>query len=551
MFIRLTIKMITHPKKRRRKAYSVSYQIGFSYASLYLFKKVLGQSFYKKKLTKLHEKNAKRTKDAILELNGLFIKVGQLISIMSNIVPEAYGSVLESLQDNTPSSDFKSTKQIIEKELGDSLSNLFESFEESPLASASIGQVHKAVLKTGEHVAVKIQHPDIEKLAKVDLGIIEKLIDLVSRFFKINGMDHVYNQVKQMIYEELDYTQEALSMQTIKTNCVDIEGIIIPDVHTAYSSRKILTTTFCDGVKITNIEQLKQWNLDENVIAEKLVHTYCEMLLNHGIYHADPHPGNILVNEKGEIIILDFGAVGHLSEEMRENIPLFIRAIISKDQEKVLDALKKMGFITTGRKEEKTAEKIIKVLTEFLESGVNLKEFNLDDLKDSNISDLRKNLSIKELTSTLQVPKDWVLLERTLMLLDGVATKIAPEYKLLDTIKPYLKKLVLKNGGLRKIIFDVVKKQITTLVSLPKKANDFLTKANKGELQIEVKNYDKNTRKLYAVGQQIIYGIIFITGLVMALKSKHYNEPFYENLFLTLSGLFAFLFLRSIWKNKK
>ena len=543
--------MIIDPKKRRRKAYSVSYRIGWSYTRLFLLKKVLGQSFYKKRITKLHTKNAARAKGAILELNGLFIKVGQLISIMSNIVPDAYGSVLESLQDNTPSSDFEATKQSIEIELGDTLSNLFESFEESPLASASIGQVHKAVLKTGEKVAVKIQHPDIEKLAKIDLEIIEKLIGLVSRFFKINGMDHVYNQVKQMIYEELDYTQEAQSMQIIKENCKDIEGIIIPDVHTAYCSGKILTTTFCEGVKITNSEQLKDWQLNENTIAERLVNTYCEMLLNHGVYHADPHPGNLLVNKKGEIIILDFGAVGHLSEEMRENIPLFIRAIISKDQEKVLDALKKIGFIAKGREAEKTAEKIIKALSEFLESGVNLKEFNLDDLKDSNISDLRKNLSIKELTATIQVPKDWVLLERTLMLLDGVSSKIAPDYKPLDTIKPYLKKLVLKNGGLRKIIFDVVKKQITTLISLPKKANDFLTKANKGELQIEVKNYDKNTSKLYAVGQQITFGIIFMISLVMAFESKQYQEIRYEKLFLGLSILFAFLFLRSIWKNRK
>lgn len=543
--------MITNPKKRRQKAYSVSYRIGWSYLRLILLKKIFGERFYTKRIDTLHQKNAKRAKKAILELNGLFIKVGQLISIMSNIVPEAYGSILESLQDNTPSSPFKVTKQNIEKELGDTLTNLFSSFDENPLASASIGQVHKATLKSGEQVAVKIQHPNIETLAKVDLGIIEKLIKLVSRFFKINGIDHVYEQVKQMIYEELDYSQEAQSIITIKNNCIEIEGVIIPEVFTAYSSQKILTTSFCEGVKITNTNQIKDWELDENKIGEKLVFAYCEMLLNHGIYHADPHPGNLLVNKDGDIIILDFGAIGYLSDDMRENIPNFVRAIVSKDQDKVLEALKKMGFIANGKEAEKTAEKIIKALTEFLEGGVNIRELSIDDINDSSIADLRKNLSIKELTSTIQVPKDWILLERTIMLLDGVTAKLAPEYNPMDTIKPYLKKLVLKNGGLQKIIFDVLKKQITTLVSLPKKANDFLTKANKGELQIEVKNYDKNTNKLYAGKQQLVFGFIFMMALVMAYSSAVYHQYFYEKLFTVLGGVFGILLFFSIIRNRK
>lgn len=210
-----------------------------------------------------------------------------------------------------------------------------------------------------------------------------------------------------------------------------------------------------------------------------------------------------------------------------------------------------MVIFTPSQKEvEKTAEKIIKALTEFLEGGVNIRELSIDDINDSSIADLRKNLSIKELTSTIQVPKDWILLERTIMLLDGVTAKLAPEYNPMDTIKPYLKKLVLRNGGLQKIIFDVLKKQITTLVSLPKKANDFLTKANKGELQIEVKNYDKNTNKLYAGKQQLVFGFIFMMALVMAYSSAVYHQYFYEKLFTVLGGIFALLLVRSIWKNR-
>lgn len=543
--------MITNKNKRRRKAFLVSFKIAWSYAKLFLLKKVFGQTFYNNRIEKLHVLNAKRTKKAILELNGLFLKVEQLISIMSNIAPEAYGQVLESLQDNTPSSDFKLIKKTLETELGDSLTSLFSEFNETSIASASIGQVHKAVLKSGEIVAVKVQHPNIGELAKIDLSIIEKIIGLVNRFFKIKGIDHVYSQVKEMIYEELNYTAEACNMGTISLNCEKIEGIIIPKVYSEYSSEKILTTAFCEGTKITNVKQLNEWGIDENQIAEKLVYVYCEMLLNHGYYHADPHPGNLLVNKNGEIIILDFGAIGQLNDEMRENIPVLIRAIVSKDQEAVLEALKKMGFVASGKEANKTAQKLIAALTELFESGINIRELSIDDLNNSTVKEFRKNINIKELSATIQVPKDWILLERTIMLLDGVTAKLAPEYKPFDTIKPYLKKLVLKNGGLRKLVWGIVKKQVSTLIALPKKVDEFLTKANNGEVEIGIADLDKHTKKIYAGSQQIGFGLISVFSVALAFAANIYNKENYENIFLAIGVILGVLFLWSIIKNRK
>lgn len=543
--------MITNPKKRRRKAFSVSIKIGWSYSKLYFLKKIFGQSFFDKRIEKLHILNANRTKNVILELNGLFLKVGQLISIMSNIAPEAYGRILESLQDNTPHSDFSLIKKSLESELGDNLSHLFSKFNEIPIASASIGQVHKAVLKTGEEVAVKIQHPNIGELANVDLGIIEKLIGLVSRFFKIKGIDHVYSQVKEMIYEELNYTAEACNMETISLSCEKIEGIKIPIVYSEYSSEKVLTTEFCEGTKITNVKQLNEWGIDENTIAEKLIFVYCEMILNHGYYHADPHPGNLLVNKEGDIVILDFGAIGRLNDEMRETIPVLVRAIVSKDQEAVLDALKVMGFIANGKEAEKTAQKLISALTELFASGINIREFSVDDLNNSTVKEFRKSVNIKELSATIQVPKDWILLERAIMLLDGVTAKLAPEYKPFDTIKPYLKKLVLKNGGLRKLIWGIIKKQVGTLISLPKKADTFLTKANSSELEIGIVDFKEQTNKLYSGSQQIAFGLVSVACFGLAFISNVYEKSTYEKSFLISGAIMGFLFVWSIFKNRK
>lgn len=543
--------MISNSKKRRRKAFLVSFKITWSYTRLYILKKIIGQRYYESKIEKLHELNAKRTKKVILELNGLFLKVGQLISIMSNIAPAAYGRILESLQDNTPHSDFQLVKKSLETELGDSVENLFSQFNEIPIASASIGQVHKAILKTGEQVAVKIQHPNIGVLAEVDLGIIEKLIGLVSRFFKIKGIDHVYGQVKEMIYEELDYTAEGYNMETIRLSCEKIKGVKIPNVYTEYGSKKILTTEFCEGTKITNVSQLNKWGIDENEIAEKLIFVYCEMILNHGYYHADPHPGNLLVNKEGNIVILDFGAIGRLNDEMRETIPVLVRAIVSKDQEAVLEALRGMGFIAHGKEAEKTAQKLITALTELIEGGINIRELSVDDLNNSTVKEFRKNINIKELSATIQVPKDWILLERAIMLLDGVTAKLAPDYKPFDTIKPYLKKLVLKNGGLRKLILGIVKKQVGTLVSLPKKIDKLITKANAGELELEISDLDSHTKKIYAGTQQIVFGFVSIFSLGLSFVANIYNKVSYENLFFCVGSIAGIFLVWSIFKNRK
>lgn len=543
--------MILNPKKRRRKAFALAFKIIFSYLTLKATKKLISVDSYQSKLNRLHKNNALRLKNTLLELNGLFIKVGQLLSILSNIIPKEFGEILESLQDNTPHSPYSMTKETIEHELEDTLENIFERFEEIPIASASIGQVHKAKLKTGETVAVKIQHPYIKELAVVDLNIVESIHKKVSRIFKINGIDHAFEQVKLMIHEELDYDKEAVSMQLIKENCKEISGVYIPDVHTAYCSSMILTTTFCEGVKITNKQQLAEWNLNANEIADKLVFTYCEMLLNHGIYHADPHPGNLMVNQQGNLILLDFGAVGELKEEMRVNLPPFLQAIISEDSEKVMESLQKMGFVGIGKEKDKATKKIIEALTEFLQDAVNLDNLNIENIKETSLFKLQKELSIKELTTSLNVPKDWILLERTFLILYGICTTIAPDYKAMGTIRPYLKKLVLKDGGLKKIILDTIKQQATTLFSLPKKVDTYLSKANRGELEVTLKNFDSNTNKIIGFGTSLFFGLFGILSLIGALISNHWKLKNYEFIFLILSITFGILFIYKLWKNRK
>lgn len=504
-------------RKRSRRAYKVAYRIVWSYLFLFIRKRILRAERYEAKLLRLHEKNALRLKDAILELKGLFTKVGQLLSVMSTILPDAYSRVLESLQDKAPASDFSQTEKTIATELGEGLDTVFADFNREPIASASIGQVYRARLKSGEEVAVKVQHSNIEALAQLDLQIIETLVKRSAFFFRIHGIENVYKQVRLMVEEELNYTLEAKSMERIAEQLVDFPSIIVPTLFPAYSTSKMIVCSFHEGVKITNVNQLEEWNLSGQEIADRLITAFCKLILDDGFYHADPHPGNVLINKAGEIILLDFGATAELNEAMRREIPILIQHIIRKDTPKILASLQKMGFLGNDNDSREVAGKLVDALTNFVQNEIkldnlNIKDVSFDDIKGSSIDNLRKEIGIRELTQTLQVPKDWILLERAIILLHGISASIAPSYNAMDTVKPYLKKVVLNDGGLKKIILDTIKQEFTALIQLPSALSLLMDKANTGKLEVQTRN--KDAKRFYALGQQLIL-VLVIFGLLI------------------------------------
>jgi ubiquinone biosynthesis protein len=455
---------------------------------------------------------------------------------------------LESLQDHAPEGPFGNSKQTLEEDLGDTLENLFQDISEKPIASASIGQVYKATLKSGEKVAVKVQHKNIEELAKADLKIIKKMLKRVSYFVKVNGLDFVYEQVSKMIIDELDFSKERASMQIIAENLKDTEGVIVPKVFSEFSSSRVLTTSFEEGVKITNIGQLKAWGLDGEVISKRLILVFCKMVLEDGFYHADPHPGNILVNQKGEIVLLDFGAMAVLSDNMRKEIPVLLQGALSQNYDKVLTSLQKMGFIGDSADARKVAKKIVDAFSNFLNnevemSGFKMNDVTIDDIKGSSIEGLLKELSIAELTKTIQVPKDWVLLNRTLVLIGGISAQIAPDLDPISVIKPYLKSQMMTFENIKNLLLDAIKSQFKSLLALPGQLNIFFGKANNGELAFEVKS---DTKKLYAVGQQFIMVVLFLAFAFFYQMRNHNND-----LWLYGAILIAALFIRSVWRNRK
>ena len=541
---------------RMRIAYGTAIVVMFSYLKLYLAGKIFGKSYYEKRIGDLHARNAERVKKTIVKLQGLFIKVGQLLSNLTNLLPESLYQHLEVLQDQIPARPFQEIEQSIIKSLGKKPLEIFETFNETPLAAASIGQTHRATLKNGTEVVVKIQHNNIEKIADVDLNIMERLIRIFSRFYKIKGMEHAYEQVRQMIEEELDFRKEASFANTIRENLKDENRLIIPEVYPELSGERVMTTTFCEGVKISDTKQLDEWKVDRRDIGNRLVHAFCQMLFKDGIYHADPHPGNILVQKDGTIVLLDFGAVATLQPMMRTGILELIDAVVNNDQDNIIAVMKKLGFLADGKAAEEIAEKAVDAFRHFLQNEVQFDGLSLKDIKvnpfETSLFNLISEVGIQRIMDVVQVPKDYVLLNRMVTLLAGVCNTLDSQMNPLEVVKPYFQEFMLgEKGDLLNYVKDLVQKTLTNVLTLPVEMQKVLKKAKKGELEIKVAGSNLRSQLYYTLGQQLIFSIVMIAAGGFGFLFYTNGETKLLNYSFSVGGLFVFLFLRAIWKGRK
>ena len=545
------------------KAYRTTFVVIASYLRLALFAKLFGRGYYDANLQRIHQLNAHRIEKTIIELQGLFIKVGQLISIMTNFLPEEFRKPLESLQDAVPPRPLSEIRSRIETELGGTPEELFASFDDVPVASASLGQVHRATLETGEEVAVKVQHADIDEIVRMDLKTIWRIMVIVSWFVPVRGMDTIYRQVREMIEAELDFVREAAFMDRIRANLPDDDSVTVPAIHSDYCTARVLTTTFHVGVKVSDLARLDQWGIDRTDLARRLVRAYCKMIFVDGLYHADPHPGNILVQPDGTIVLLDFGAVAELSPVMRQGIPDLLEAVIKRDTAGIFRALRTMGFIGRGREAEQASERIVEYFHRRFQDEVQLESLNLKDIKIDpqkgleNILDLRRqDISIRELTSAFQVPKDWVLLERTVLLMSGVCTHLDPEMNPMAVIRPYLEEFVLgEDRDFATLMMNAVKDTAMSALAVPDDVRKYLSKSMRGELEMRFRGMHESANLMYALGHQLIYTLFALSGLVFAVLFYMRAEELPMVVAASVGGFFLLcllgsMFLARRWRRK-
>jgi len=509
------------------RIYGTAAHVLASYFWLRLWRSTVAPERYSAMLVERHRRNARRIHSAILGAGGLFIKVGQLISILSNFLPPEFRRELQGLQDRLPPRPYDEIVARLRAEFGRGPEELFATFDRHPIATASLAQVHGATLDDGRCLAVKAQHADIERIARGDLEIIRRLLKLIQFFTGVRGIESYHPEISQMIAEELDFTKEARNIEVVARNFAGDATVRLPTVVPERSSRQVLTTEFIDGTKITDFEELAARGFDRRALAERIVTAYCRMIFVDGVYHADPHPGNIFVAADGAIVFVDFGAVGVLAPHMREGIPLFFEGIIRRDPRRITDAIRTMGFVARDPRAGDVATRVIdyfqrRVLEQLSDESFSLGSLQVDmRAKLETLADLRNlDVSFSQLTATFQVPKDWVLLERTLLLLLGLCTELDPSWNPMTVIRPYLEDIVLGQdrdwGNLLRV---TVKDMARSAITIPDDLQRVLTRANRGELEVRVPEISAAARLLYAAAHQLIYAILGTAAGVIAYQA--------------------------------
>jgi predicted unusual protein kinase regulating ubiquinone biosynthesis (AarF/ABC1/UbiB family) len=512
------------------RAYATTFLVIGSYVWIGLRARIFGREYRAARIAAIHRRNAVRVEKTILRLQGLFIKVGQLLSIMANFLPEDFRAGLEGLQDQVPPRPYAEVSRTLREELGRKVDDFFVDFDHTPLASASLGQVHEAKLVDGTRVAVKIQHHDIDRIVRLDLRTIRQIMRIVQWFVPIQGLDAYYHQIKDLLGQELDFELEADNIETIAKNFTEDPRVRFPVPVRELSTKKVLTTTFVEGKKIGDVAGLEEMKVDRKDLANRLVRAFCQMIFKDGVYHADPHPGNLLVDAEGNIVLLDFGAVARLSPQMREGIPEFLEGVIRRDTDRLMKALRKMGFISRTS-DTGMSEKIIDYFHQRFQEEVKIESFNLKDIKIDpqrgfeNLLDLRKmNVGLKELSTTFHVPRDWVLLERTILLVYGCCSILDPELNPMSILQPYLQEFVLGSRDFTQIAIDTVREMAVEAITLPEDLKKFLTRAVRGELEMRVTGVQEGARTIYTVGRQLMYTAVAIAGGAGALSLHYHGE---------------------------
>ena len=513
------------------RAYATTFRILGTYFWLGLGARFFGEPFRTSRLAAAHERSARRLYTAIVELQGLFIKVGQLLSIMAAALPKEFRQELEGLQDQIPPRPFEELRARIEQEFGEPVEKLFASLAREPIASASLGQVHEARLPDGRHVVVKVQHLGIEEIVATDLVTIRRILRIVHGFYPIEGLDAYYTQIRQLLKEELDFRQEAANVERIAKNFKPESRVVFPTVILERSTSRVLTTLFLEGTKLSDREGLERLGIDRGEIAQRLVRTYCQMLFIDGIYHADPHPGNVLVGPDGSLVLLDFGAVAELSPQMREGIVEFIEAVMRRSTERILTAMRKMGFISrTG--DARVSEAVVDYFHDRFQEQVRIEGLNLEKIKLDpergleHILDLRKmNIGLEELSGAFVIPRQWVVLERTILLLFGSCSVVDPSLDPTSVIRPYVEEFVLGNRDWRAVALDTVRDLALGAVALPEDVRRYIQRSTRGELEMRIRGLDGAARSMYAIGRQLIYTAISIATGFGWWQLRLHGEP--------------------------
>jgi len=418
-------------------------------------------------------------KNYLIELGPTFIKLGQTFSTRKDLFPEEFISELEKLQDNVTEIPPGILKLAISEQLNEPIEQTFEYFDYSPYKSASLGQVHKAKLKSGKKVAVKIQRPYVREIINED---IETILQILS-FFDLIGYSTgpsaklIFEEAKQKLFDELDYSIEAKNAIMFRKSFENVSWVVVPRVYVSKSTDKLLIMEWVGSIKITDKHLFEKYSIDSNKISNDFIKFFIIQTMEYGFFHADPHPGNIGINSSGKLVIYDFGLVVKLPENIQIKLKEMITYIIQRDTRSLVDLFISIGIINPNSSKYEI-EIFFNNILNYLQKIENV---NDPTIKDQIISKLSQE-------KPFTIPSSFIFLGKTLSIIEGISTQLDPEFSFYKYLTPYVEENIMDSIDLQKMA--------SSTLEMPSKINYISNSMSnleqqKSEMDIKLNRYEK------------------------------------------------------------
>ncbi len=455
--------------------------------------------------------NPEQLKCTLEELGPTFVKIGQILSTRPDILPSEYIVELQKLQDDVKPEKHDVIVDVIESELGKPIDEIFPNFDRTPIASASLAQVHLAQLKTGEKVVVKVQRPNVKEKMTTDISILKKLAPVINLTPTGSAMDarEVVEELANATEKELDFDNERENIKKFSENNIDVKFILCPSVYEEYCTNKIIVMDYIEGIKIDDIDKLKKEGYDLQDLATKLTYNYFKQVFEDGFFHADPHPGNILIHDK-KIGYIDFGLMGQLDSSLKKKFNEFLEGVVDRDISTMSKSILKIG-IKKGPMDMKKLSNDIEVMYEqYIEES--LYDFDLPQIMEEVLKVCKGN--------NIHMPKDITLLIKGLMTIQGVIAKLDKELNIMDVAIPYMKNNLmdekLKSIDMMKIL-EGLYTTVRANMNLSVRLLDLINQAISGKLklQMDFKDGKESINELNKMINRLVFGLI-VAGLVVS-----------------------------------
>ncbi|MGE6204860.1 ABC1 kinase family protein [Guptibacillus hwajinpoensis] len=410
------------------------------------FRRKSKHSWDQERWQKLLKKQAREYKEKAIRLEGLLVKLGQFLSTRADILPKVFLEEIEDLVDRVPSFSWEKAKKTLQEEWSSDYKDVIDHLSERPVASASIGQVYRATLKSGEDVAIKIRRPNIRKIIRADfqaLRIVFWLMDTFTSYGKQLDLSRLYDEVRSVIEDELDFKKELKNGLHFQERYKDSPGYRVPNYVSEWSTKKVLVMEWMEGARITNLSYIDEKGINRQELARKLLKGYLDQLLQEGQFHADPHSGNILIQEDSTVVFIDFGMVGHIEARDALSIRKLITGIVLSQYRDVTDALEELRFLLPNSDKRQIEKAIQTLVTLFVEQDLTMMD---EDTADQVLTEVQTLVN----KQPIQLPSEFAFLGRAISTIVGILYTLDPEIDLIEEGKPIVQEWINREESANK-----------------------------------------------------------------------------------------------------